>query len=158
MHQRRGTSSRGRNGLKFIPSRKLPLLHATERKMCQSFVQKIFYLKTFDTMLSFLPPASEGWGKVQFSQVCLFTFRGVGYPHPFRWGVRKGSTTIQGQAGGTPIPGQDRGYPHPRSGRRDPPNWNTTACTYVVGGMPLAFTQEDFLVHILFEIFEREIS
>ena len=67
-----------------------------------------------------------------------------GVPHSSRWG-------------GTPIPGQDGGYPHHLGhvlgqDRGDTvggvyANWNSIACTsYTAGGMPLAFTQEDFLV------------
>ena len=33
------------------------------------------------------------------------------------------------------------------------PNWNSIACTcYATGGMPLAFTQDDFLAHAGFEV------
>ena len=87
------------------------------------------------------------------------------------------STPIPGQDGGYPIPDQDgvpptisrMGY-HPMAGWGyslsagwgDPPsqvktggstpNWNSIACTcYAAGGMPLAFTQEDFLVLTAFE-------
>ena len=86
--------------------------------------------------------------------------------------VKMGGSPIPGQDGGTPIPGQNAaGYPNTRSewgvspsqvrmGVPIPiqvrsqvgmgggtPNRNTTACTfYSAGGMPLAFTQEDFLV------------
>ena len=69
----------------------------------------------------FLPPASEGWGKVLFS-VCQFTLRwGEGGTPSCPWGggggtsIRTGGTPIPGQYEGTSIPGQDRGDSHPRS-------------------------------------------
>ena len=93
--------------------------------------------------------------------------------------IPTGGTPILPDREGTPIPGQDRGSTpipdqeggllHPRSGWGVPPpppvqvrsqvrmgeggtsNQNSTACTfYAAGGMPLAFTQEDFLVKIDF--------
>ena len=66
------------------------------------------------TRVLFLPPASEGWGKVLFS-VCLST-SGGGVPHP-----RSGR-------GGYPIPGLGGGgVLHPRSGQGTPPDlgWGT---------------------------------
>ena len=91
-------------------------------------------------------------------------------PHPrSEWGVPQ----FQARMGvlGIPlhpaqVPSQDRGCPPPpgpRSGWGVPwesgpglvqgqdggkyPNWNSTACTcYAAGCVPLAFTQEDFLV------------
>ena len=53
-----------------------------------------------------LRPASDGWGKVQFS-VCQFTPRGRGY-------------SIQGLGGGYPIPGPGGGYPIPGPGGDTP--------------------------------------
>ena len=69
-----------------------------------------------------------------------------GYPLPrSRWG------------GGTPFSGPGGGYPPRRSGRGTPPGkgypppGSSIACTcYAAGGMPFAFTQEDFLVHNFF--------
>ena len=77
-----------------------------------------------------------------------------------------------GKDGGTPFSGLRRGTLHPdleevpncpnlgrgithpdlSPGQEEvgTPNWNNIACTcYAAGGMPLAFTQEDFLVLIL---------
>ena len=53
--------------------------------------------------------------------------------------------------GGTPVLTWDGGTPHqgqvPGQDWGGTPNWNSIACTcYAAGGMPLAFTQEDFLV------------
>ena len=67
--------------------------------------------------------------------------RGGGLPpHPrSRWGG--GSTPSQVQTGGTPV--QDwMGYP-PLSIRRQ---ISIASTCYAAGGIPLAFTQEDFLV------------
>ena len=63
-----------------------------------------------------------------------------GIPNPSQW--EGGGTLSQVTMGrGTPIPGQDWG----KGGGT--PNWNSIACTcYAVGSMPLAFTQEDYLV------------
>ena len=94
---------------------------------------------------------------------------GRGYPLPSsRWGV----PPSQVQAGGHPLlrPGKGvlpysptlgRGSPHLELGTGYPPpgirkgvppplqTWNSIACTcYTAGGMPLAFTQEDFLVYL----------
>ena len=122
----------------------------------------------FDLSYHFQPcnyyhPHSEGIGKVLFSQVsvCPHLGGGVthladrgypflldwGVPHPSQWGyppskVRMGGGVPQG----TPscpgqVPGQEDG---------GTPNQNSTVCTcYAVGGMPLAFTQEDFLVPLV---------
>ena len=136
--------------------------------------------------IGFLPPASEGWGKVLFS-VCLSVHISEGtpsqvwpggLPHPRSgWG---GGTQSQVWSGGNPRSGQ--GGTHPRSGQWYPPmtrsGWGTpqdlgwgTPWTwdwvpprpgtgyppssiarrtwYVVGNMPLAFMQEDFLVAVV---------
>ena len=98
--------------------------------------------------------------------VCLFTLAGGGHPHPRSGWVPppwmgKGAhwgTPYQGQVPGldggtgwsTPCPGLD-GVPHQsRTGWGIPPlvrRQSSTAITcYVVGGMLLAFIQEDFLV------------
>ena len=80
-------------------------------------------------------------------------------------GLGRGTPPIQTWEGGTPHLDLGRGYPHLGKGRGYPHlgkgyplsrsgpriggthNWNIIACTcYVVGGMPLGFTQEDFLV------------
>ena len=54
--------------------------------------------------------------------------------------------------GGGPHPPTGWGwYPNPRSGWRGTPNRKSIACTcYMAGGMPLAFMQDDFLVHVIF--------
>ena len=56
----------------------------------------------------FLPPASEGWGKVLFS-VCQFNTSTGGYPI---W-LMGGGYPIPGLDRGHPIPGLDGGYPIP---------------------------------------------
>ena len=86
------------------------------------------------------------------------------YPLPrSRWGagvtpsqVRMGGTPSQVRMGrGYPFLGQDRGGTQSkvRAGRGGgvSPNWNSIVCTcYAAGGMPLAFTQEDFLIEVEF--------
>ena len=73
--------------------------------------------------------------------VCLFT-PGVGA------GQDGGVPPVQvgsqvGTGGVPPVPGQDRGA-------GGYPIQNSIACTcYAAGGMPLAFTQEDFLVYLI---------
>ena len=73
-----------------------------------------------------------------------------------------GGTPSQVQVGGYPIPGPGRGgtpsqvqvgggYPIPGPGGGGVPRQSSTASTcYAAGGVPLAFTQEDFLVHNIF--------
>ena len=91
---------------------------------------------------------------------------GVGIPPPSRsdprMGVGAGTPTPTLPPPPPPVLGSDldggRGTcPPPNPGIRPgwwgggTPHWNSIACTcYAAGGMPLAFTQEDFLVHILF--------
>ena len=142
---------------------------------------------------SFLPPASEGWGRYYFHR-CLSIHTCGGYPSPrifqslvpgpFQGGgtpvLAKGRGYFLPQLGqdrDTPQPGQDWGTPLGRTGlghlppartwlgylpsqditgyplgqdRTEvpppPPRQNSRANTcYAAGGMPLAFTQEDFL-------------
>ena len=108
-----------------------------------------------------LPRASEGWGKVIFS-VCMSVYTQVG----------GGGTTARSQSemgvGVTPIlpdrgvpqPGQDGGTPPPRldwMGYMLAPlptrqSSNESIC-YAMGGMPLGFTQEDFLSRVNFSFF-----
>ena len=58
---------------------------------------------------------------------------GGGYPFP--------------SGGGHPFPGLDGGRGYPPGKGVPPPHQTSTACTcYAAGGVPLAFTQEDFLV------------
>ena len=65
---------------------------------------------------------------------------GGGYPPPPHPGQIPGWG--QGQGRSTPHPGQI-----PGRGGGGTPYWNSIACAcYTAGGMPLAFTQEDFLV------------
>ena len=101
---------------------------------------------------------------------------GVPHPRSGRGGGRvsqpkvwmEGGYPIPGLDGGYPIPGLDRvggaqgtpsspgwGTSHQQDGVPPCPgqdgggylNWNSMACTcYAAGGMPLAFTQEEFLV------------
>ena len=92
-----------------------------------------------------------------------------GYPHPP--GPGKGITPPPHLGRGIPPPGPGKWVPplsRPEKGYSPPPpiqvrsqdgggggtpNQNSIACTcYVAGGMPLAFTQEDFLVLNLFPI------
>ena len=106
---------------------------------------------------SFLPPAfrRNGEGNV-FTGVCLHLRGGAGTPIWPTGGIPLprsgwGSTPSQVRTGGTPPPPAGWGTP-PRRGPRsggDTPNWNSMACTCcAAGGMPLAFTQEDFLVYV----------
>ena len=104
--------------------------------------------------LRLLPPASEGWREVIFS-VCPH-LRGMGGGYPIS-GLGGGGYPISGLGRGYPIPGPGGGGPHPRSGGvphpmsgggtlGTPPRIASTCYSYAAGGMPLAFTQEDFLV------------
>ena len=122
-------------------------------------------------ILHYRPP-SEGWGKVIFS-VCPHLPWGGGGTTSQVWvggypisGLGRGGpgggggTPSQVQVGGYPIPGPGRGgtpsqvqvggYPIPGPGRGvpvvPPPGIASTCYGYAAGGMPLAFTQEDFLV------------
>ena len=125
-------------------------------------------------MFSLLPPASQGWGKVLFS-VCLSVHISGGVPQSGLGGVphpKSGGYPIPGLDGvppsqtwdGVPPPRPGTGYPRilgwgtpPDLGRgtlpppdlrwgTPPPTWDIASTCYAVGGMPLAFTQEDFLV------------
>ena len=73
----------------------------------------------------------------------------------------QGGTHPRSGWGGYPIPGLARGSPRPGTGYSPrpgmgyppepgtgypPPTWDIASTCYVAGGMPLAFTQEDFLV------------
>ena len=122
------------------------------------------------TTIEFLPPAYVVRQEVMFSQVCVCSGRGVtpsqvrmgGYPIPgLVWGVaprpgldgRGGTPPARsgwwmgtppagsGWWGGTP-PGLD-GVPPPTPIRQS----SIASTCYLAGGMPLAFTQEDFLGH-----------
>ena len=116
-----------------------------------------------------LPPAYVVRGKVIFmlGNVCLFTISGWGgVPHPRSgwWGGTPSQVWMVGGYLGYPQPGLDggtqgtpmtglgtphhdwMGYPPfpPWVGGVPPPHIASTC--YAAGGMPLAFTQEDFLV------------
>ena len=90
-------------------------------------------------------PHSEGCGKLMFfTGVCLSLYRGVGRvtPEPLPLPSPR-------QNGGTPPSSrQDRGTPP------SPPQISHTRTGSAAGGMPLAVTQEDFLVTILFQYFK----
>ena len=102
-------------------------------------------LRTFNDATSFLPSAYIVRGKVLFSQVCLFTFGGGGGTYLLGRGV----PTFQSGGGGTYLgrggylPWQAGGVPTLAGGVHTFP---ACAC-YAAGSMPLAFTQEDFLVY-----------
>ena len=74
---------------------------------------------------SYLPPASEWWGKVIFS-VCVSVHTSTGgVLHPLM-----GGTPFPGPGGGYPFPGAGRGYPFPGlnggvppPGKGVPPAW-----------------------------------
>ena len=99
----------------------------------------------------FYRPHSEGMGKVLFSQVSVH-ISGGGYPLPTNgvypiWLIG-GVPHLANGGGGTPsgwwgVPHEDwMGIPHIR-------RQSSRAITcYAMGGMPLAFTQEDFLVYL----------
>ena len=114
-------------------------------------MQEIFLLRILLRRVTLITACIRRIRKVIFS-VCSH-LQGGGYPVPGLW-VR-----------GYPIPGLGRGYPPARSGRWGggvpwvPPTtrtgWGThppsrqssiASTCYAAGGMPLAFTQEDFLV------------
>ena len=117
------------------------------------------------------PSADEGRGPlpIQIWEGCTPSVKTwEGYP-PHQWMGTVFSLSVDTLIGGYPFPGLDKRYPLPRSGQGEgdphwwmgvhpPPNlgpgregcapkWNSIACTwYAADGMPLAFTQEDFLV------------
>ena len=76
------------------------------------------------------------------------------YPHPRGYPhlANGGSTPFPGQDGGReyPLPRSGWGYPPVRNGWGPPPNQEIRRqSSYSAGGVPLAFTQENFLVHVL---------
>ena len=93
-------------------------------------------------------PRTKYEGRYCFHR-CLSVHISGGIPHPrSRWG---GGYPISGLDGGFPI--QDwMGYPPPIqcwTGTPPPPSRRQSSIAstcYAAGGMPLAFTQEDFLV------------
>ena len=120
----------------------------------------------------FLPPTSEGWGKVLFSAcVSVHTWEGGvplsvnggtpsgpdgGYPHPSQWGVPPGldEGTLLLELDGVPpqlefdvgIPPHQDWMVYPTPIRRQSSRASTC---YMAGSMPLAFAQEDFLVSLM---------
>ena len=122
------------------------------------------------------PPNRSGWGTPQtWDRVppqpgmgYPLTWDGVpppdlgqGTPLDLEWGTppRPGNgVTPQTWDRVPPRPGT--GYPPdlgwgtpPRPGMGPPPTWDIASTCYVAGSMPLAFTQEDFLVLPLFKIY-----
>ena len=98
----------------------------------------------------FLPPASEGWGKVMFSQVCVRSQGGGGgVPQSH---VLSQVTGPRSFLGDTPV--LARGVPHPWPG-----DSRASTC-YTARGMPLAITQEDFLFlrNFKFTILSRSLA
>ena len=99
-------------------------------------------------LMAFLPSAYEVPGKVMFS-VCLFVSLQGDTPSPVTGPV---PSPVPGPAGGG-YPSQDRTgvYSHrqdegtPQTGQGVIPRQESKWC-YAAGGMPLAVTQEDFLV------------
>ena len=113
-------------------------------------------------------------GKVMFSQASVRSHPGEGGTPPSRSDPRTGGTPhspiqVRSQGGGggagggyppqsrsdhrmgwgwgTPFFPPSRSDPRTEGGGYLPPPWSRSACTfYAAGGMPLAFTQEDFLV------------
>ena len=141
----------------------------TRRKYLPWWLENLYYSGTYDQNY-YRPHPKDGEGiifslSVHTSRGGVPTFPGGGGTYlpvggdtylprsgqggylPSRWG-----------AGGT-YPHQSR-YPPthvgtpPHQGRYPPPpHWNSMACAcYAVGGMPLAFTQEDFLVDWLLDM------
>ena len=125
------------------------------------------------TSSTFLPPASEGMGKVLFpvflsvhtsmggggATLARSGWWGGGYPGQV-WMVGRGVPQPGLDGGGTqgtPMTGWGTrlarsgwwggypGYPPTMTGWSTPPPSIASTC-YAAGGMPLAFTQEDFLV------------
>ena len=107
-----------------------------------------------------LPPASEGWEKVIFS-VCLSVHTGGGglppsadgggYPHQV---LTRGYSHPSQLGGGTPSFPSGQNWmgetpPTVRTGWDTPLSQIGRESNYAAGGMPLAFTQENFLVSIL---------
>ena len=98
-----------------------------------------------------LPPASKGWAKVLFSEVCVCSHPGEvppstdgGYSHPSQQ-VTPPPPPIR-KDGVSPTPCQDwMGVTLLPVGRRS----SIASACYAAGGMPLAFMQEDFLVYRL---------
>ena len=101
-----------------------------------------------------VPHPADGGGGVPPSAV-----QAGGTPSSYQGGTPSswwgGVPPYQVQVGGYPIQLIWVGYPiqlmggGTLAGGTPPPHQSSIACTcYAAGGMPLAFTQEDFLVHI----------
>ena len=129
--------------------------------MTSTIHQRIFhmYLNTLRLRTILLPPAYVVWREgTVFTGVCLLTFRGGtpsqvwvgGVPH-----LRSGGYPMSRgypMSGAYPIYG---GVPHVRGGTPSPgppiAQSSIASTCYAAGGLPLAFTQEDFLVPSCFE-------
>ena len=131
----------------------------------------VYFSHCFLRLKVLLPPANKGWREVRFSQVCVRPRRGGGI---LQSQVLSHGPWSQVLCMGYP-PGQDRikyplarlGYPQPGLGyppgqgmgcpQSEPPlspSQNSIISTcYTAGGMPLAVTQEDFLMFRIFQFF-----
>ena len=179
-----------------LVQRPVELVLITKQKQMQMLLHGIFCIKDH---VHYLPPASEGWGKVLFS-VCQSTLAGWGdtpsqvWPggYPMGWGTPQTWDRVPPPPDlgwGTPlrpgmaVPPSDLGWCHPSSAGPGmgytpgpgtgypsqtwdwvppwtwdgvlppgpgtgypPPRIAITCSGYAAGGIPLAFTQEDFLV------------
>ena len=110
-------------------------------------------------------------GGYVFIGVCPSTLVGGGVPHPRFPGLDGGVPHSQVRTGGTPSQVWDGGctlsqvrtggYPFPdlnKGGTPPTPSIRQSSIAsncYAAGGMPLAFTQEDFLVLLCF-VFNRK--
>ena len=147
----------------YVPSNRKTAKAKTTEVHCSI---RLHYVRPFN----FYRPRTKYEGRYSFHRclsvhTCPIPRSGRGVPHSQVW------------IGGTPIPGlvphprSRRGYPHPRSGwgrlSHSGLDWvppisrqsSIESTCYVAGGMPLAFTQEDFLVEYVlsfccFEILE----
>ena len=130
-----------------------------------SFSPKFLTSNSNLTKRGLLPPAYGVRGKVMFWQasvlpsIHLSVHRGGWYPDP--GGVPGPPRGVPGPPGGTrtppggvprPPPGEGGvpGPPRGGSGSGTPPGQDRRSTHYTAGGMPLAFTQEDFLVSEVF--------
>ena len=109
---------------------------------------KLTFQKRGLPTLVLLPPASVGWGKVIVS-LCLLVHKGGGVPPS---GLGWVGTPIKLWTGGYPHPALDGGVPPASLGRGYRPGVGTPPPTQgwmgIPSHMPLAFTQEDFLVFL----------
>ena len=134
-------------------------------------MQKYFFKKMFRREQIFTnayrPRTYIRWEVMFFHRLCVCSTFGGGYPVP---SLGRGVPQPRSGRGGTPSqvspegdkgppvlewgypPGSGMGYPPPDLGWGTPQTWDRVpspsigSTCYAVGGMPLAFTQEDFLV------------